>query len=73
MNEHFDGATSDDTEGAQHVEGGRRGEAEDGLALVKDDEGLRQRGSCETQGQADRWTMDRRGEETLLVQTFLSL
>lgn len=59
MNEHLDGTASDDAEGAQHVESGRSGEAEDGLALVKHDEGLRQRESCELYGQADR-QMDRR-------------
>lgn len=43
MDEYFDGTTSDDAEGAQHVESGCGREAEDGLALVKDNEGLWQR------------------------------
>lgn len=41
MNEHLDGATPDDAEGAQYIEGRSGREAEDGLALVEDDEGLR--------------------------------
>lgn len=47
MDEHLDGGASDDVEGAQQVEGRGGGEAEDGLALVEHDEGLRQGKSCE--------------------------
>lgn len=60
MDEHLDGASSDDAEGAQHVEGGCGREAENGLALVEHDEGLRQGESSEACGRADRWaTTDR--------------
>lgn len=40
MDEHLDGHTPDDAEGAQHVKGRRGGEAEDGLAFVEHNEGL---------------------------------
>lgn len=47
VDEHLDSHTPDDAEGAEHIEGRCGREAEDGLALVEHDEGLR-RGEAET-------------------------
>lgn len=73
MNEHLDGHTPDDAEGAQHVEGRRGGEAEDGLAFVEHNEGLGGERESESEGQTDRWTGGTRKRERSYTQTFLSL
>lgn len=42
VDQHLDSHPPDEAEGAQHVEGGRGRESEDGLSFVEHNEGLRQ-------------------------------